>query len=90
ELSDTITFLSRVFGLPDAHYFHKWMLRYLETMNKNVPDQCFEWAEIISSMISEQLQLARTGKFYMNSYVVYVVASERDYPALMRCGVWPQ
>lgn len=37
ELSDTITFLSRVYGLPDAHHFHKWMLRYLETMSKNVP-----------------------------------------------------
>ncbi|KAH9307110.1 hypothetical protein KI387_043782 [Taxus chinensis] len=91
ELSDTITFLSRVFGLPDAHYFHKWMLRYLETMKKNVPDQLFEWVEIISSMISEQLQqLNTTGRFYMNSYVVYAMASERDYPALMRCEVWPQ
>ncbi|KAH9307168.1 hypothetical protein KI387_043840 [Taxus chinensis] len=84
DLNDTITFLSKVFGLPDAHYFHKWMLRYLETMNKNVPDQCFEWAEIITSTISEKLQqLAMTGKFYMNSYVVYATTSKRDYPALM-------
>lgn len=83
ELSDTITFLSRVFGLSDAHYFHKWMLRYLETMNKNVPDQRFEWEEIISNTISKQLQqLTTTGRFYMNSYVVYAVASERDYPTL--------
>ncbi|KAH9314081.1 hypothetical protein KI387_022708, partial [Taxus chinensis] len=61
------------------------------TMNKNMPDQRFEWAEIISSTISEQLQqFNTTGRFYMNSYVVYAAASERDYPGLMRSGVWPQ
>ena len=76
-------FLSRALGISDAHYFHKWMLRYLETMNKNVPDQCFEWAEIISSTISEQLQqFSTTGVFHMNSYVVYAAASERDYLGL--------
>ncbi|KAH9320052.1 hypothetical protein KI387_021821 [Taxus chinensis] len=91
ELSDTITFLSRVFGLSDAHYFHKWMLRYLETMNKNLPDQRFCWGEIISSTISEQLQqFATTGVFHMNSYVVYAAAAERDYPGLHRSGTWPQ
>ncbi|KAH9306784.1 hypothetical protein KI387_011188, partial [Taxus chinensis] len=53
--------------------------------------QHFECAEIISSTISEQLQQLTTMEtFYMNSYVVYAVASKRDYPALSRCGVWPQ
>ncbi|KAH9315679.1 hypothetical protein KI387_024306, partial [Taxus chinensis] len=85
EPSDTITFLSRVFGLLDAHYFHKWIHRYLEIMRKNVLDQRFEWGEIISNTISEQLQqLSTTGRFYMNFYVVYVVVLERDYPALNR------
>lgn len=91
ELSGTITFLSRVHGLLDAHYFHKWILRYLETMNKNVPNQHFGWGEIISDTISEQLQqLSTTGRFYMNSYIVYAATSEREYPRLNQYGVWPE
>ncbi|KAH9310854.1 hypothetical protein KI387_025889, partial [Taxus chinensis] len=61
------------------------------TMNKNIPDQRFEWAEIINNTISEQLQQFNTmSRFHMKSYVVYVTASERDYPGLTRSGVWPQ
>ncbi|KAH9319917.1 hypothetical protein KI387_021686, partial [Taxus chinensis] len=35
-------------------------------------------------------QFSTTGAFHMNSYVVYAVASTRDYPGLARSGVWPQ
>ncbi|KAH9308808.1 hypothetical protein KI387_036719, partial [Taxus chinensis] len=56
-------------------------------MSKNAPDQRFGWGEIISDTISQKLQqVLTTGKFYINSYVVYAATSERDFAGLARNG----
>lgn len=85
EYNDMVTFLSQVKGLPDSHYFQPWMCWYMNIIRKG--NDRIDWGEQISDAIFNQLKEARTTlKFYVTSYLVYVVASMRQFPGLSTKG----
>lgn len=61
------------------------MCYYMKIIRKGVAR--IDWGEQISDALCAQLKEVKvTLKFYMNSYLVYAVASMRQYPSLSTKG----
>lgn len=80
-----ITLLSRVKGLLVSSNFQEWMYEYIKIIKRK--KKHVDWGTQISDEIHEQLiNVQSTLKFYMTSYLVYVVAIVRQFPGLSTEG----
>lgn len=83
DAKDLITMLSRVFGYPNAGDFYPWMVKFILT----IFDKKIDWTTLISDNIHEQLKsVLETNKFYMTSYLVYMLDSQATFLGLIRLG----
>lgn len=87
DYHNLVTMLSRVMGLPAATYFQEWMAYFIEQIlcgNENIITKVsFYWGGIISNYFHEQfVNIKKSSKFYMTSYLVYSLADQRQYNGL--------
>ena len=84
EVKDYITLLHRVHGHKEAKNFEPWMCLFIMKMIKR---KQIDWATIISDNIDKQvMNVLSTKKFYMTSYLVYMLALQGKYLGLTRVG----
>ena len=76
-----VMMLSHIFGMPYSYRFESWMWYFVEKMMEE--GYRIDRARLISDDLNEQLMnLERTRKFYMSSYVVYMLARRINYDGL--------
>ena len=81
EYSDMVMMLSRIFGMPYSYRFESWMWYFVEQVMEEA--DIIDWARLISDNLNEQLMnLEHTRKFYMSSYVIYMLARRTHYDGL--------
>ena len=76
-----VILLSRIFGRKDVSTFpDKW----IPIIHKVITTRSvLSWGEIISSNLDSQLKKVQSEhKFYMASYMMYVMCANREYPSL--------
>lgn len=73
-------------GLPTAVYFQEWMTYYIEQIlqgNEVMTKVSFYLGGIIKNCFHEQfVNMKKSSKFYMTSYLVYSLADQRQYSGL--------
>lgn len=70
---DLIIMLSRAFGKVYCRHFHTWVFHYMTIVL--IGKDYFDWPHIISDNNHNQLTTVhQTKKFFMTSYVIWVVA----------------
>lgn len=87
DYHDLVTMFSRVMGLPTTAFFHEWMVYFIEKILRGDEDvtnkASFYWGSIISDCFHEQfMNVKKSSKFYMTSYLVYSLAEQRQYNRL--------
>ena len=80
-----IILLRRVMGLPTIGHLSPSMVNFIKTTrHTKIP---LDWATTLSENLCEQLQTVKDKKFYMTSYVVYLLAKRAtNYPGLYKRG----
>lgn len=87
DYHDLVTRLSRVMGLPSAMFFQEWMVYFVEQILHGDEDvttkATFYWGGIISDYFHEQfMNVKKSSKYYMTSYLVYSLVEQRKYSGL--------
>ena len=94
DIGYSIILLSKVMGLPAVGHLGTFMINFIKTIrHAKMP---LDWATTLSANLCEQLRMVKDKKFYMTSYMVYLlVARTMNYPSLYRKGsmqdpnAWP-
>lgn len=83
DYHDWVTLLTRVMGLPTTIYFQEWMFYFVEEILRGKAK--FYWAGIISNYLHEYfMAVKKTSRFYMTSYLVYLLADKTQYWGLFK------
>ena len=76
-----VMMLSRIFVMPYSYRFESWMWYFVEQVMEE--GDKIDWAGHISDNLNEKLMnLEHTRKFYISSYVVYMLALRINYDGL--------
>lgn len=68
-------------GFPTVTLFENWMFYFIEEIFRG--KNWFHWVKMISDNMHEQLtEVKKTSCFYMNSYLVYLLAAKFPYKGL--------
>ena len=95
DIGYSIILLSRVMGFPTVGHLAPFMVNFIENIRHvKIP---MDWATTLSENLCDQLQTVKDKKkFYMASYVVYLLAGRAtNYPKLYKKGImqdpnaWP-
>jgi hypothetical protein len=94
DIAYSIILLSTVMGFIVAGHLNIFMVHFIETIKKvEVP---LDLASTLSENLGEKLVVVNNNKFYMTSYLVYLLAMrEKDYPRLYKrdsmqdANAWP-
>lgn len=94
DIGYSIILLSRVMGLSVAGHLSTFMIKFIETIK--MTRMPLDWATTLSENLCEKLRMVKDKKFYMTSYMVYLLAARViDYPGLYKRGnmqdpnAWP-
>jgi len=80
-----VIILNQIMGQPTTSTFSPWMFKFILVVLKN--KEMIDCAKLISDNLHERLTKVReTRRFYMTSYLVYVMARRAIYPSLTRVG----
>ena len=80
DIEYSIILLRRVMGFPTAGHLAPFMVNFIETIkHAKMP---LDWATTLNKNLCDELQMEKDKKkFYMTSYVVYLLAvREKNYP----------
>ena len=76
-----VMMLSHIFDMPHSCRFESWMWYFVEQVMEG--GDKIDWVGLISDNLNDQLMtLEHTRKFYMSSYVVYMLARRTHYDGL--------
>ena len=83
DIGYSIILLSRVMDFPAAGHLAPFMVNFIETIRRTkIP---LDWATTLSENLCDQLRMVKDKKkFYMTSYVVYLLADATNYPRLYK------
>ena len=86
DIRYSIIILSRVMGLPTVGHLAPFMVNFIETIRH--AKILMDWATTLSENFCDQLRMVKDKKkFYMTSYVVYLLAARAtNYPRLYKKG----
>ena len=95
DIGYPIILLSRVMDLPIAGNLNIFMVHFIKTIKK--VEMTLDWASTFNENLCEYMVVEKSQrKFYMTSYLVYVLAARAiDYPRLYKRGsiqdpnAWP-
>lgn len=85
EYHDLVTLLSKVMGLPTTAFFEEWMFYFIKEIIWGKTK--LHWAKMISENLHNQLMVVKkSSKFYMTSYLVYLLVEKFPHKGLFRAG----
>ena len=85
EYKDLIILLRKICGLKDSSDFEPWMYKFMFQIIEN-KEHIF-WGELISIALYQQIcNVGTSVPFYMNSYLVYIVATMGSFLGLSTKG----
>ena len=85
DIEYSIILLSRVMDLPAVGHLTTFMVIFIETIkHARIP---LDWATTLSENLCEQPRIVKDKKFYITSYMVYLLAARvTNYSGLYRKG----